>query len=264
MNLKIKNSIKIILPIVGLLLLIMHGFENSIGFKIDTVSAILLFFAFSPYLGSFIQKAKVGKIDLVFGKETPAESFLSILKTLSEVRMLTYYEPRDSETNLTDAHRAIVEYLMKEYKDELREELKVWLSNGSDNVRWMASEIIGYHHIRDLKDYLLPLYQLKSPDETWLEWELNCMWAHSKIDNDYKEMHNFLRSTKNIFNQTWLLGAYKQMVIKKHCVSSVFLKEVSAFLNRDPLLDGARKKGADVLSDIKKFIETESLSKQTT
>lgn len=253
---KVKHSkrIAILFTLSGLLLLFLHGFENTTGFKIDTVSALLLVFASAPYLGSFIQKAKAGEIELSFNNPTTARSLLNSLKAISEVRKLTYYKPRDAEGGLTQAHIAIVDYLTREYNHELYEELKVWLTSDNENIKWMASEIIGFHGIADLGDRLYSLYQCKNYNERWPDWQLNCLWAHSKTANNYSEMHQFLLSTKNPHNQEWLLGAYEQMVLKGHCDSAVFFNEVSSFQNRDDISNDMKRKAGNVLKIIRQHM----------
>lgn len=258
---RVSKTFRILIPVIGLSLLIIHGFENILGFKVDLISAILLIIALLPYLSSYIQKIKAGQVKVRFGNQSEEETILGIVKSLAEIRMLTYYEPREPESGLSDAHVALVSYLFKEHKDELREELKVWLEKGSNNVKWMASEIIGYHNMNEMEHHLTPYYSVKDYHEQWEDWKLNCLWAHSKIENHYKEMHDFLLSTRSYANQQWLLIAYKQMVLKDHCNSNEFLNIVAKFLKREDLSDGIKELAKTVLSTIKTCSEKESILK---
>lgn len=256
-----SKTFRLFIPIIGISLLIVHGFESVLGFKVDLISAVLLLIALLPYLSSYIQKIKAGQVKVRFGNNNEGETILEMVKSLAEMRMLTYYEPREPESGLSDAHVALVSYLIKEHKDELRDELKVWLETGSNNIRWMASEIIGYHNMKEMEHHLTPYYNMKDCQEQWEDWKLNCIWAHSKIANSFKEMHDFLLTTKSYGNQHWLLVAYKQMVLKNHCDSNDFLQIVSKFLKRKDLSDSIIELAKTVLTIMKTHSEKESILK---
>jgi hypothetical protein len=188
-----------------------------------------------------------------FGQDNVPQKLLAMLKEFAQMKLLTFYQPREPESPLGDAFKLIVEELFQRYNDRLIEELRVWLKIDHPNIRWMASEIIGYYHILELKELLLPLYKNKDFDEAWAEWELNCIWAHSKLDNNYEEMHQFLINTTIEYNQEWLVFAYQQMVRLGHSSSKEFKKVVKEFLMKKNLKQRIKTKAESVLKSIDSY-----------
>lgn len=185
-----------------------------------------------------------------FGSDNVADMLLAMLKEFAQIKLLTFYQPREPESPLGDAFKYIVKELHQRYNDRLVDELRVWLRINHPSIRWMASEIIGYYDIRGLESLLYPLYKDKKFTSAWEEWEMNCLWAHSKLDNNYKEMHDFLLETDIEVNQEWLIFAYQQMVISCHSSSEEFTEIVNEFLKKDKLAVRIRNKAEGILRTI--------------
>jgi len=139
---------------------------------------------------------------------------ITFLVGMASERKLTYYTPRDEEYILNDALRKLVEDLHKEHNTRLCIELKKWIYTKDKNLLWLASEIIGYHNIKELADDLFQIYKGTNINDKWPQWQLNFIWAHSKIENDYDELIKFLFETKDKKNKRWIVAALYQMIEK--------------------------------------------------
>ncbi len=210
-----------------------------------------------PSLKSHIQIIKKA---LTEGGASPlvdpkAYTLLAIVEEIAKGKMLTFYQPRGPESPFDKGFKYLVQELHDSYKAQLIEQLKTWLRADNNFIRWMASEIIGYYSIESLKEELLVEYAKKSFDDAWPEWQLNYIWAHSKLANQYKEMHLFLLNTTIEFNQEWLLGAYVQMVKKGHCEPAEFLGVLNDFTRRPQISQRIKEKAEVAISAIKQFME---------
>jgi heme/copper-type cytochrome/quinol oxidase subunit 2 len=143
----------------------------------------------------------------------PSKMIIFLVGMASE-RKLTYYTPRDEEYILNDALRQLVQDLYNEHKFKLCSELKKWIYSNDKNLLWLASEIIGFYEIKELSEDLFEKYKNININDKWPQWQLNFIWAHSKIDNDYDELINFLFETQDKKNKRWVVGAFFQMIEK--------------------------------------------------
>jgi len=83
-------------------------------------------------------------------------------------------------------------------------------------------------------------------NEDALEWshaELNCLWAYSKVDNNFRDLTDFLMKTNDSSNQKWVLDVYSQMVDDRSISQDAAFSVLKKFKER-PGID------ADVISKV--------------
>ena len=188
----------IVFYFLGIILFILHGLgENRVHFKVDLVSIFLLIFATFPLLGEYLEKFKVGSVEAQFRTLSFAGQITTFLHVLATDRKLTFYRPRQrmGEFKLGTAGSYLIERMFFENRKRTIRSIKKWLNEEEENLRWFASEIIGYFGLRELAAELVMQYKKLDPDSDWTDWHMNCLWAHSKITNKYKEMNRFLIET---------------------------------------------------------------------
>ncbi len=159
------------------------------------------------FFSKHVEKAKFVELSI-------PEKMLTFLVGMASERKLTYYAPRDEEYILNDALRKLVEDLYNDHFYQLRTELKKWIYTKDKNLLWLASEIVGFYNIKELADDLYEVYKNYNTNDKWQQWQLNFIWAHSKIVNDYDELISFLFNTKDLKNKKWIVGAFYQMIEK--------------------------------------------------
>ena len=210
--------LRIIFPFVGLLFFIIHGLDGiSIGFvdfrfTIDIISISLLVFASIPFLGQFLETIKAGDVEAKFRNLSFPDQVLTFLYALAAKRQLTFYKPRkDKEHQLGTAGNYLIDEMFRENRRRTIREIKKWLNDEEENLKWFAAEIIGFFNIIELAKDLKPYYSRLAYDDDWADWQLNCLWAHSKLTDDYKEFNKFLIETESEANLDWALDVFIQM-----------------------------------------------------
>ena len=247
-----KSCYNVFFPLVCLSLLVVHGLESVIKFRIDHVTVILLVLAVLPFAAEFFEGIKAGDWEIKFRSLSPSEQSLFFLHEFGRGITWTFYESRENETSTGKALRVIVEGLMQQNKTRLMAEIGEWLKSDDDNLRWLGSEIIGYFMLSEFKDTLYSMYKDfgENIDVKWPTWKLNCLWAHSRFDN-YQEIHDFLFKTHNSDNQKWLLFVYEQMPIAGHAKPGEFIGFIETFLTRTNIDLGVRQQAEHILSKLR-------------
>lgn len=245
----------VVLSALCSVLIILHGIEGIVTFKVDVVSILLLLIAFLPFYGLYFDKVKSGNFEIYFHSLPLSDQVLTLIRSISKDSTWTFYSPRDGEKGFGDGVKIFVEELLERDFEKMVSELKKWLRSGNSGEKWMASEIIGYFVAKhpglgDIKGYLPPLYKHKNMNDPWAEYQLNCCWAHSKIDNNFKEIHNLLLRTTNEFNQNWLLDVYHQMPKENHGDVKEFAEVLRKYLERTDIVDVNRAKAIKILQTI--------------
>lgn len=248
-----KSRYKWLITGGSLILLGVHGVWSRF-FKVDAISVALLAIASIPFMKQYFESLKIGDLEFQFGSlklNGVEQSFLFLENIIVKTeKQVTFYPQREDESRLGEPFRNLVQELISKERSQLIEKVREWIQSDNDNLRWFASEIIGYFQIQDLKNNLLPVYQqiMAKPHDTCSDWQLNCLWAYSRF-NDYKEVHELLQTTNNAETQKWLLKVYSQMVIahpeeNKH---ERFIHEIEKFLQRSEIQEEAKNQAKEVL-----------------
>lgn len=211
-----SNRAKIAFLLLGALLIVLNGFQEITKFKIDQLTVIIGVIALIPFTHQLFSKIKAGNIEMEFRELGIFDKIVTFLVGMASEQQLTYYKPRGNEHLLNEATHTLVEELNKDYKSEFIVELRKWICIKDNNLRWMASEIVGYYDIKELAPELKSRYKDKHQNDKWAEWELNYIWAHSKLENDFDELIDFLKNTTDKDNKKWIVEAFEQMVDKNH------------------------------------------------
>lgn len=238
-----------LVPVLALVLFIIHGLEQ-IHFRIDIISLGLLIIALIPFLRKHLETVKAGELELSFRALSQAEQIFMFLKSIGKDHRLTFYAPRARESRLGIAGRYLVEEMYNDDRGRLIAEIKNWLSGDDDGLRWLSSEIIGYFSLSTLTESLKETYSGADTNIDWHPWQLNCLWAHSKVDNNYQEMHKFLMDTKSASNQNWLLDVYVQMPDEGHADHAEFARVIQKFKERSDMALEIKKKAEEVLQSL--------------
>ena len=212
-----SNNAKFLFFLFGILLILLNGIQEITKFKIDQLTIIICLLILIPFTHQLFSKIKAGNIEMEFRELGVFDKMVVFLVGMASERKLTYYTPRDNEHRLNAAAHKLVEELNNDYKSEFVTELRKWINTNDNNLRWMASEIIGYHNIKELASDLKSRYSDKHVGDRWAEWELNFIWAHSKLNNEFDELIEFLNTTSDKDNRSWIIGSLEQVVEKKHC-----------------------------------------------
>ena len=213
-----ENIIKTIFIITGLILFVIHGLDEQIDFTIDQTSLVIIFLALTPYafgmmrkLSYYLDTLKVGNIEASFRQLGFSEQVYTFLTALAADRKLTFYSERNAEAGLGTAGEYLLKEMFENNKRRTNSTIRQWLDADEENLKWFAAEVIGYFELTSLAANLDHFYlHLKKEDE-WSEWQLNCLWAHSKLMNNYDELNKFIYETTNNSNVEWLLDIYTQM-----------------------------------------------------
>lgn len=185
------------------------------------LSLIAIFAALGsiPFLRPYLNKLKVGVLEVEFLKLGEGDQILFFLETIAREEQWTFYAKRENEGQLGEAFPYLIEKVRLKNEDQLINKLKEWLQSGEPNLIWFASEVIGYFEIEELKNDLLNTLQTcrqcDDVNKMWPTWALNCKWAASIFD-DFSSLNRFLLGTTNRKNRDWLLDAYEQMLSTFH------------------------------------------------
>jgi hypothetical protein len=219
------------LTLVSLTLVLLHGMEFAWKFKVDSTTLGLLILAALPVLREIVGTVKAGGLELNFRELAVHQQIFKLLDGVASQRTWTFYTPRSDEHELGEGFAILIENLEREHKQDLIQQLKVWLEADSNNLRWFAAEIIGYFRIEGLKNRLRAIYRVLDHDASLEPWELNCVWAYSRFQN-YEELNRLLEETKSDDNKFWILNAYWQMAKAKGGLAPVIVNHLRRFKER--------------------------------
>lgn len=231
------------LTVICLILVVVHGIEK---FKVDVTTLGLLALAALPVLWEIVGSIKAGGVEVSFRELAVHKQVFKFLDGIAAQRAWTFYPPRAGESDLGQGLGIIIDNLNRKHEAELRSQLEDWLEVESSNIRWFASEIIGYFKIVELKDKLPYFFKGLDEDASWETWQLNCLWAYSRFNN-YEELNVLLNRTKSDANQLWILAAYDQMVSAKDDTDGYIAKYTNEFKQRSDITEQARAAAAKVL-----------------
>ena len=214
-----ENIIKTIFIISGFILFVIHGLGvGTIHFVIDQTSLLIILLALTPYgfgiigkLSNYLETLKIGNIEASFKQLGFSEQVYTFLTALATDRKLTFYSERNAETRLGTAGEYLLKEMFDTNKRRTNSTIRQWLEADEENLKWFAAEVIGYFELTNLAINLKHSYFHLQKEEEWSEWQLNCLWAHSKLMNNYAEMNKFIYETTNSSNVEWLLDIYTQM-----------------------------------------------------
>ena len=158
---KYKSFTWMFFPVIGFMLFIIHGIgESVVPFKIDVISISLLFFSAIPLLGEYLETLKIGNVEAQFRTLSFAGQVLTFLHVLATDRKLTFYKPRQKigEFQLGTAGYYLLERMLKENRKRTIRTINKWLKEEEENLRWFATEVIGYFKLKELAEDLLSHY----------------------------------------------------------------------------------------------------------
>jgi hypothetical protein len=249
-------------------LLVVHGATR--WFRVDAISIALLAIASLPFMKQYLDSLKIGDVEFNFGslKLTNIDQTLDFLTSVIINTNVTFYKTRAGEVRLGNEFRRLVQELINKDRAKLIEKVREWLTSEDENLRWFASEIIGYFKIMELQKDLKLTYQniMEKPDDNWPDWQLNYLWAYARFD-DYKGIHELLQKTKHPETQKWLLTVYPQMMAAHPTEGQLqhFIREVNQFLQRyegqeEVKTEEVKTKANEVLKELKSYCD-ESVNK---
>lgn len=206
-----------------LILLVIHGHFKI--FQDDKITIFLLALACAPFVlpfaARFLEMLKIGDWELTFRSLSETDKTLVFLRAIASEKKWTFYEPREDpreeETYSGEPFCLLAQSLLKAHRQKFVSALEEWLVADDTNLRWFASEVIGYFEISELRDALFPHVDGEDVNKVWPTWMLNYLWAYSKF-NEYQELFEFWKSTENDQNKRWAKKAFRQMWIahEKH------------------------------------------------
>lgn len=198
--------------VVALALVVAHG-VRSWHFVVDEITLGLLGFAAAPFVLKIVTTLKAGNVEVAIRDLSVGQQVVTFLDGIATKRQWTFFAPRADEENMGPAFVALTEELIKDSRTAFVAQLRKWMSSEDVNQRWFAAEIVGYHKVTELRRALERAPENKDIHEAWQPWELNCLWAVSRLDHDeYQSLLTFLLRTKNRRNQAWVLNALDQMI----------------------------------------------------
>jgi hypothetical protein len=236
-----------------LILIILHVFRDVIKERyhftpqLDSTILGLLAFAALPVIWEIVDTVKAGGVEVSFRQLPVHQQIFELLDSIATQRMWTFYPPRsDKESALGEGLGVLIEKLNEEHKKDLIKRLETWLQGKSDNLKWFATEIIGYHKIAGFESDLRN-FQPQDKNTAWAPWQLNAMWAYSRVFN-YAWLKDFLMNTNNDFNQGWVLDAYSQMAQteKEEKVRQQFAAHLNEFKDRPDITSELKIKAGEV------------------
>ena len=111
-----ENKFLFFIPVVALIFIFLHGYEDKIGFKIDTTFIVLLFIATMPFLGAYFEDLKVGDFGITFRSPSYVKQLLAVVSGVAKKQQLTFYKPRNNENSIGEAIEVIVGDLLEHYQ----------------------------------------------------------------------------------------------------------------------------------------------------
>jgi len=217
---------------IAFLLLLVHGAKSS-SFVVDSTSLGLLGFVSLPFLSLVVSSFKAGGVELSFRELSVHDQVLTFLDGIAIKKQWTFFRPRPGEEQFGAAFAELTGELVRNAQSELFPQLRSWLKSDNPNHRWFAAEIIGYHQLRELHRAVRTAPDSADPRETWETWELNCLWAASRLEEPkYQRLRHFLCETTSPVNQAWILNAFDQMIESGDAKQHEFAEVVQAFVAR--------------------------------
>lgn len=216
--------------VLAFILLLAHGFKPE-EFTVDSTSIGLLGFVALPYLSLVVTSFKAGGVELSFRELTVHDQVLTFLDGIAVKRQWTFFRPRANEAEFGAAFAELTGELVRNARAELLPQLKAWLNSENQNYRWFAAEIVGFHRIRELYRAVKTVANSVDPREPWETWELNCLWAASRMEEpQYQRLRQFLLETSVSANQSWVLRAFDQMIEAREAQPDEFDDVVRKFV----------------------------------
>lgn len=197
---------------IASVLLIFHGLEKR-PFQVDAISLGLLGFVSLPFLSLIVTSFKAGNVEFSFRDLSVHDQVLTFLDGIAMKRQWTFFRPRQGESELGPAFAELTKELATRAHEDLIRQLRTWLKSDDSNQKWFAAEIVGHHKLAELGRVVLAAPETTDIDITWQPWELNCLWAASRLEVPmYEGLCRFLQKTTSSANQRWILNAFDQMV----------------------------------------------------
>lgn len=224
-----------LLVVAGVVLLILNGREDKFHFQVDQVSLLLLLGLAIPALAKYLDEVKAGDWHFKFRAMSVEDQLLLVMPEIGRGRLWTFYEARAGEQDIGGAFRLLFEVLLEQNRPKLLAELRRWLASDDSHLKWLATEVVGYFHLEELKANLKPLYAGLGADQQWERWQLNALWAYSRF-SAYHELQEFLLETSDSENQIWLLFTYPQMLRDDPSeeMGERFIEFIDEFLAKNP------------------------------
>ncbi len=219
---KFKNDnigLLILLLSTCVVLIIVHGFQDYISFKIDTITIGLIILCFLPFFQKILSSIKAGGVEVEFRDYSVHEQIFIFLDGIAARQAWTFYTPRKGETALGQGFKVLIDELLKNKRTELSRQLIKWFESENDNHKWFAAEVIGYCKMEELKTVCKSYFEKLKINESWESWQLNCLWAYSSFYL-YKPLRLKLEETENERNRLWMINACIQMTKEEKDVKS--------------------------------------------
>jgi hypothetical protein len=217
-----------------------------------------LVFASIPFLGQFLETLKAGDVEAKFRNLSFPDQVLTFISVLATKRQLTFYMPRKGkEQQLGTVGNYLIDEMLHKNRRRTIREIKKWLIAENDYLKWFASEVIGYFGIIELAEELKPHYKALEYDVDWEDWQLNCLWAHSKLKDNYKEFVRFLTETDSTANQDWALDVFIQMREEGETMpqSTEITRLLNKMIGNDNLDDAIKNKANEIIIQESKVSE---------
>jgi hypothetical protein len=233
---------------IALALLVAHGLKSS-SFVVDTTSLGLLAFVSLPFLSMIVTSFKAGGVEFSFRELSVHDQVLTFLDGVALKKQWTFFRPRHGEEQFGAAFVELTRELVKNAHGDLVPQLRAWLKSEHPNHRWFAAEIVGYHNLQELYRAVRTAPESRDLAEDWETWELNCLWAASRLEQPrYRRLRDFLSTTSSPENQSWILHAFDQMIDAGEAQTNEFDEAVRV------LVDRLRKLGATTEEIESRFI----------
>jgi hypothetical protein len=215
--------------VAAIALILAHGSKSS-TFTVDNTTLGLLALASIPYISTFVTSLKAGGVEVTFRQLSVYDQLLTFLDGIATKQQWTFLSPRSGETQLGQAFVVLTEELLKGARERFVNQIRGWLASDDVNQRWFAAEIVGYHQLVQLRRAVQHAPETKDVHSTWAAWEMNCVWAYSRLEEDrYAWLRSFLVTTNNATNQIWILQAFNQMIEAKMVQPEIFASAIAAF-----------------------------------
>lgn len=218
---------------VILTLVVLNGAEGE-KFVVDEITLGLLALAAIPFLPRIATSFKAGGVEVAFRELSVAEQVIVFLDGIATNGQWTFFPPRAQEEFLGRAFVVLTDELLKGSRRRLLDRVRIWLASDDLNQRWFAAEIIGFHKIQELRRAVGRAPESNDPAVRWEDWELNCLWAYSRLETpEFETLRNFLRRSDNRENQRWILESFDQMIEARCATSAAFADAVRDFQARN-------------------------------
>lgn len=244
-----EKSFKIGIPILAVALALFHAFDSDL--KIDQTTIWLLVIASIPFLTKYLNTLKVGDMELSFKSLNKEDQIFVFLSSLVQDSLPTFYKPREGESELGLVGKHLVLEIKNTNPARLHEEIKNWLGSSDKGLKWLSSEIVGYFEFTEFSNEIVALYDIKQTKVDWEKWKLNCLWAHSKLENGFKEIDDFLKGTESTHNQIWLFDVYYQMAESDLRLKNDFLEKCENINKSKSLSQESKDKLEKIIDKIK-------------